>query len=153
MLITKAIEEDKILLKSQTQSFRIEANSSPVQISFIFIIHILAVCSCLISTLPMTIKMVLLVGILLYLIYTLYLIANLTGFQLQYTSSRAWEAAFNGVFSPIHILPSTVITPLVIFLHFKKQSGKKQSMLIFNDAISPEAFRKLTVELRINSLN
>lgn len=56
-------------------------------------------------------------------------------------------------FSPIQILSSTVTTPLVIFLHYKKQLGKKQSMLIFNDAISPEAFRALTVELRINNLN
>ncbi len=142
-----------MLLKHQAQSFLMELKPSAIQIYFIFIIHVLAVYSCLIAAVPMMIKMVLAVGVLLHLIFSLHQKAKLTGLKLQYSSSRAWEVAIKGVFSPIYILPSTVITPLVIFLHFKKQSGKKQSMLIFNDAISSEAFRKLTVELRINSLN
>ena len=99
-------------------------------------------------------KIVLPVGILVHLMFTLHQKAKLTGSKLQYSSSQAWLLSMVGNnFDPIEILSSTVTTPLAIFLHFKKQSGKKQSMLIFKDAISSEAFRKLTVELRVNSLN
>jgi len=142
------------LLKNQSQSFQIEVKSSTIQIVFICIIHVLAVYSCLIATIPIVIKLVLPVGVVVHLIFSLRQNAKITGLKLQYSSSQAWQVAMTGSdFSPIEILSSTVTMPMVIFLHYKKQSGKKQSMLIFNDAISPEAFRKLTVELRINSLN
>ncbi len=142
------------MLKQQEQLFQIEVRSSIIQIYFIYIIHALAVFSCLVAVVPMVIKIVLPVGVLLHLMFTLHQKAKLTGSKLQYSSSQAWQLSMVGNnFDPIEILSSTVITPLAIFLHFKKQSGKKQSMLIFKDAISSEAFRKLTVELRVNSLN
>jgi hypothetical protein len=143
-----------MLSNHQTQLFQIEVKSSKILMFFICIIHVLAVYSCLLAAVPIVIKIVLPVGILLFLMLSLYQKSKLTGLKLQYSSSQAWQVAMVGAdYSQIQILPSTVITSLVIFLHYKKQSGKKQSMLIFNDAVSPEAFRKLTVELRINNLN
>jgi hypothetical protein len=143
-----------MLLKNQGQSFQVEVKSSVIQIYFIFITHALALYSCLIAAVPIVIKMVLPVGILAHLIFSWHQKEKLAGLKLQYSSAQAWQIAMGGNdFSPIVVLSSTVITPLVIFLHFKKQSGKKEAMLIFNDAICSEAFRKLTVELRINSLN
>ncbi len=143
-----------MLSNHQTQSFQIEVKSSPIQMSFICIVHILAIFSCLLAVVPIVMKIVLPVGILLHLMFSLQQKEKLTGLKLQYSPSQAWEVAMVGAnLSPIHILPSTVITPLVIILHYKKQSGKKQSMLIFTDAVSPEVFRKLTVELRIHNLN
>jgi len=142
------------LLQNKAQSFQIEVKSSTIQVAFIYIIHALAVYSCLIAVVPMVMKMVLPVGVLLHLMLILHQKAKLTGLKLQYSPSQAWQLAIVGNnFDPIKILSSTVTTPLAIFLHFKKQSGKKQSMLIFKDAISSEAFRKLTVELRVNNLN
>ena len=73
--------------------------------------------------------------------------------RLHYTLSGAWEIGCNDLMIPIRILPGSVITPVVIFLYFEKQSMEKQSMLIFNDAVSHEAYRILTVSLKIHCFN
>ncbi len=139
--------------KKQAQPFRIEISYSKIHAACIFGSHILAALAVILAAIPLIIKFSIIICILFSLGVSWRQIQSLSIRHLQYTLSGAWEIECNALMIPIHILPESVITPLVIFLYFEKQSMEKQSMLIFKDAVSHEAYRVLTVSLKIHCFN
>ncbi len=72
---------------------------------------------------------------------------------LRFSLLAGWAIDFaENHYHPITIIPSTVITRFLIILHFKMQNQKKQTILIFNDALNGDEYRKLVVELKISGL-
>ncbi len=66
----------------------------------------------------------------------------------RYSEDYGWQLFKQDRFVQIRILGSTVLTPLVIFLHYEWQ-GKNYYQVIFNDAMGKNDFRRLTVYLKI----
>jgi hypothetical protein len=72
---------------------------------------------------------------------------------LRFSLLSGWAIAYaENHYHPITITPSTVITRYLIILHFKMQNQQKQAILIFNDALNGDEYRKLVVELKISGL-
>ncbi len=79
---------------------------------------------------------------------------NFKGLTLRHANTSGWEIAFlENQFSPIRVLPSTVITHYLIVLHYKIQNQQKRAILIFRDALINDDFRKLLVALKISGLS
>ena len=139
-------------MKQEQMSLCITLKKSKNLIVFVVIMHVLALISSFMASILSVIKLTLILAISLHLIYSLFSIAKLCGLVIRFSHAKHWEFGEGDTLSQIQILPGTVLTPLIIFLLFKKQSGKKQSMLIASDAVSVFDFRRLSLELRIAKL-
>lgn len=64
---------------------------------------------------------------------------------ITYNDRLGWQIKTGGDLEPIEILPSTVVTPVVIFLHIKA----KPAQIIVHDALDDDDFRRLIVKLKL----
>lgn len=110
------------------------------------VIHLLALGSSIANALPISVKLILLLGICIHLWFILNRVKE-QHYKIRHTEGLGWELADGNDVEAIEIINSTVITTFAIFLHFKKNS-KKQSLLILNDALSEHDYRRLIVRLK-----
>jgi len=108
--------------------------------------HALALGSSIANTLPMTVKLALLTGICMHLRFVISRLKN-EQYKIKHTEALGWEVSNGNDFKSIQILNSTVVTLYAIFLHFNK-NAHKQSVLIVNDALSEDNYRRLIVRLK-----
>lgn len=108
--------------------------------------HVLALGASIANALPITLKLVLLTGICIHL---WFISKRLKDKQVKIKQSEAlgWELSDGNDFKAIQILNSTVITTFAIFLHFT-QNAHKQSLLILNDTLTEDDYRRLIVRLK-----
>jgi hypothetical protein len=62
-----------------------------------------------------------------------------------YNDRLGWQLITGGDLKPIEILPSTVVTPAVIFMHIKASPAQ----IIVHDALDEDDFRRLIVKLKL----
>jgi hypothetical protein len=106
----------------------------------------LALSACLISALPWPGKLLLSLALPVHLYFAVKTVDR-RHVEIRYTEGTGWHLAEEQV----SILPSTVLTPFAIWLHFKPQAGRKKAVLIVKDALSESEFRRLTVKLKISA--
>lgn len=109
-------------------------------------VHGLALSACLISALPWPGKLLLSLALPVHLYFAVRTLDR-RHFPILYTEGAGWRLAEEQV----SILPSTVLTPFAIWLHFKPQAARKKALLIVKDAMSESEFRRLTVKLKISA--
>ncbi|AEG00336.1 protein YgfX [Methylomonas methanica] len=69
---------------------------------------------------------------------------------VRYTESNGWEIAIDGMdYVGGQVLADTVITRWGIFLRFKTDRQATMSLLIANDALTADDFRRLRVNLAL----
>ncbi len=134
------------------QTFKI--GQSPFLIKWLFAIHAIAIFAALTIALTTVYKIVLVVAILVSLIAYLVKENNFIGLTLRHVEVSGWEiASFENQFSSIQLLPSTVLTQYLIVLHYKIQNKKKRAIIICNDTMTNDNYRKLLVALKISGLS
>lgn len=110
------------------------------------VMHLLALASSIANALPIIVKLALVIGIGLHFYLALTRLKS-EQYAIKHSEASGWEIASGNDFKPIQILNSTVITLFAIFLHFDK-NAHKQSVLIVNDALSKDDYRRLIVRLK-----
>lgn len=108
--------------------------------------HALALASSIANALPIVVKLALLTGVCMHLRFIFKRIKK-QRYKIKQSEAFGWEISAGNDFEQIQILDSTVITVFAIFLHFNK-NAKKQSVLIMNDALSEDDYRRLIVRLK-----
>ena len=108
--------------------------------------HVLALGSSIVNALPVAVKLALSTGICLHFGFTVKRLTSKT-YNIKHTEEFGWEISDGNDFESIQILNSTVITVFAIFLHFNK-NAHKQSLLILNDALTEDDYRRLIVRLK-----
>jgi len=120
--------------------------------------HGLAIFVVGITAIPLIPQVILIILILFSLIFYLKQEKTIKVFALRYSTAFGWEVSNSeNEFQLIEILPTTVLSPYLVFLHYKINNSniKKQKnkyVLITKDTLSNDGFRKLRVELRISGL-
>jgi len=78
---------------------------------------------------------------------------------IKHTEALGWEISEGHDFVPIDILKSTVMTTFALFLQFKLvsqthswKSGRKKTLLVLNDALADEDYRRLIVKLKTTAI-
>ncbi|MEC4747422.1 protein YgfX [Methylomicrobium sp. Wu6] len=108
--------------------------------------HGLALSACLISALPWPGK------ILLGLVLPVHLYLAVREIDARHDAIRFHDGSGLHVNDePVQLLPSTVVTPFAIWLHFQPQGTRKKTLLIVNDAMPEHEFRQLIVKLKISA--
>lgn len=80
----------------------------------------------------------------------LYSIWQSPAYDLIIYSDRGWQLGKDKQLVNINILPSTVINPWLICLHFNVQTHH-QTLLIMRDSLSVEDYRQLVMQLKITA--
>ncbi len=118
--------------------------------------HGLAVFIVGITAIPLIPQVILIILILFSLIFYLKQEKAIKIYTLRYSTAFGWEITNSeNEFQLIEILPTTVLSPYLVFLHYRiSNNNKKQNIyvLITKDRLSHDDFRKLRVELRISGL-
>ena len=122
---------------------------SKVQQKFLLIVHLLAACSVLLSSIATVYQALLMVSLGLSIGY--YGGArnpNRIIRTIRYTEAFGWELLDNVDYHSISILRSTAVTPWVVVLHYRWDE-KTQYRAIFYDALDTASYRRLIALLRI----
>lgn len=142
--------------KYATRQFNITPSS--LLVKWLVILHSLAVIVAIFTPFPIIYKTITIVLVLVSLATSIKKERGSKGFILRYTTAFGWEISdSNQSFKSIEILPSTVLTTYMIFLHHRiDDSGinkqKNKAIMIVKDALIDDDFRRLRVELRISGL-
>lgn len=105
--------------------------------------HAIALLAGLFSALPGAGKLLLVLVICAHLAFAVRRIAARRD-TLRWLDASGWRVNEQAA----RILPSTVLTPYAIWLHFKPQGARKQALLIVSDALPAAEFRRLIVKLK-----
>ncbi|MGZ8236817.1 MAG: protein YgfX [Methylobacter sp.] len=132
--------------KKHEPSLSVELQPSRRLKQLLVIMHLLALASSIANALPVIVKLAMVIGIGLHLYFVLTRLKS-DQYVIKHSETSGWEIASDNDFKPIQILNSTVITLFAIFLHFNK-NAHKQSVLIVNDALSEDDYRRLIVRLK-----
>ncbi|MGZ8185688.1 MAG: protein YgfX [Methylobacter sp.] len=109
--------------------------------------NLLALGACIMNTLPVTVKFSLLTGICIHLWFVIHCL-KIERYKIRHTEALGWEIAADNGFKSVTLLKSTVITIFAIWLHIKRQNADKQAILVLNDALCKDDYRRLIVKLK-----
>lgn len=132
--------------KKHEPSLLVELKPSQRLKQLLIIMHMLALASSIANALPIIVKLALLTGIYMHLQFIIKRLKN-EPYKIKHTEAWGWEVSSGDDFKSIQILNSTVITLFAIFLHFNNHEHK-QSVLIVNDALNEDDYRRLIVKLK-----
>ncbi|MGR9117190.1 MAG: protein YgfX [Gammaproteobacteria bacterium] len=135
--------------KNSTMSFEWLIKSSLIQLRILVITHVAALMAVLISAVSLVYKgtLVLTIAVSAWVYWQNYFRKNSTT-TIRYTDALGWELFEGHEYRPIKILGSTVVTPMVIVLHFSLDNHTRH-WAIFNDALGQKEFIQLIVQLKI----
>ncbi|MGZ8160053.1 MAG: protein YgfX [Methylobacter sp.] len=132
--------------KKHEPSLSVELQPSRRLKQVLVTMHLLALASSIANALPVIVKLAMVIGIGLHHYFVLARLKS-DQYVIKHSETSGWEIASDNDFKPIQILNSTVITLFAIFLHFNK-NAHKQSVLIVNDALNEDDYRRLIVRLK-----
>ena len=108
--------------------------------------HGLALSAAWLSAVMLPVKAILGLVIPVHLFFVLKRQSN-THHLIRYCSESGWDIDGEAV----SIMPSTVLTPFAVWLHYKYHDSGSKALLILHDAMSETDFRRLIVKLKISS--
>lgn len=133
-------------------SFVVEIKASKTLFILLGVLHALALFATFANTLPISVKLALsaVIGMHLWLQWRHYRLQTRPT-VLMYADAMGWYQIINGTTVLLQIMPSSLITPFLIIVYYKKRSGKSStsSLICFKDALSQSAFRQFLVQLKI----
>ncbi len=122
--------------------------SSYRQIGFLAIVYFLGLIACFTNALPWEIQLVF-TGLILQHAWLTLKRLRCENWQLSCDEQSGWHVIENGVTQSIDILSSTVVSRMMVFLHYQCHH-KKIYRLIAKDALLPSFndYRQLIVTLK-----
>jgi hypothetical protein len=117
----------------------------------LIIVHIIALAACLLAYIPVMFKIGLVVCVAVHFRWSDKCLKQ-QHWQIRHTDENGWEALIDGQFIAINILSSTVITTVVIVLHFEYQNTIKCHLAILNDALNADNYRQFIVRLKTTDI-
>ncbi len=126
---------------------RLELQASKRLVRMMLLIHCLALIASVFNNLPLLVKLAVFSAVLVHGYFVF--IKPINAQQTIEHSETGWRV----LGMEVEILPTTVISTLAIFLHFKTPDNAKQGLVIFNDALSRKDYRNLLVRLKITASN
>lgn len=120
--------------------------------------HGLALLAVIANALPLAIKVGLMVAVLVSAGWLVRRIGRQQA-KIHYDEGVGWQITLAGRCDNVDILPSTVMTNYVVFLHYKTATtapfgsvGRIHTLLVFNDAVAAADYRHLVVKLKTTAI-
>lgn len=138
------------MLNNQEQAFILTITRSIRLAHIVYALHLLALAAILICTLFIGIKIAIFFLCCLNVCYFIKS-SKEANYTLKYTKSIGWEILERDNFVPIRIENSTVVSRFAVFLHFRQQNSSEKAIIILNDSIDADNFRRLMVNLKTST--
>jgi len=136
--------------KNLEQSMNFTVGRSRALTFIVSAIHAVTLAACWLNALPMPYQCLLTMAVFLSWRSNMAS-GKIGGAYLRYTPQHGWSLLGSGDhYQSIEIQASTVVTGLLIALHWVHDKGRRQSMIIPKDAMSNNDYRKLSVCLIIS---
>ncbi len=132
--------------KKYEPPLQVELKPSKQLKHLLVVMYVLAMGASFANALPLAVKLALLSALAMHLVFMLRRL-NDGLCKIKQTEAFGWELSDGNGFESIQILGSTVITTFAIFLHFLKNT-QKCSLLIVNDALTEDEYRRFIVRLK-----
>lgn len=117
----------------------------------IFVLSALSVY--LISTPFNTTSSFIFICVLLGLIYVTYsALLNNQEYELNWQENNYWLITQNNMCETAELCESSVITSFCAVLNFNIKQGKRQTILLFNDNVDAQSFRRLRVRVKVQGI-
>ncbi|MDD5578123.1 MAG: hypothetical protein PHY16_02435 [Methylobacter sp.] len=136
-----------VVSKKYERALILELKPSKRLKQIIVFVHLLTLGACILNALPIMVKFGLFTGICIHLGFNLKCL-KIERYKLRHTEASGWEISAGKDFKPVTIQQSTVITIFAVWLHIKRQNSDKQAILILNDALCEDDYRRLIVKLK-----
>jgi hypothetical protein len=134
------------------QLFRIK--QSGLFLYLLIINHTLAIIACFSNGLAIGYQLVALFIVIISAIFYWRDYKKFQPYDIRHNEALGWQLAkIENDYQTISILPTTVLTAQFIVLHFQFQAGQKRAVLIVNDALEKQDYRRLLVELKVSGLS
>jgi hypothetical protein len=141
------------LSKKYEITARYKINQSSLLTKCLLALHCLSAFAVLLSSLDLEYKALLWSAVFFSLLFYSSKERDFNGLLIRHSSLKGWELAdLDGIYCPIEVLPSTVISSYLLVMHFNQKNKQKQSILICKDALINDDYRKLMVALKIAGL-
>jgi hypothetical protein len=130
------------------QCFDFKLSVSRLKCQILLILHLATVLACWLNPISWVYSLIFSL-ILLYSWHYQYRSCSSEACNLRYTDNHGWCVclANNATFIPVQMQKSSTVSPLLTILHFIIENQPK-SYVIFNDAMSVDEYRRLSVLLR-----
>lgn len=134
------------------QLFKIK--QSRLFLYLLFINHGLATIACFSNGLPSHYQLIALFVVIISASFYWQDYKKFQPYDIRHNEAFGWQLAkIENNYQNIIILQTTVLTAQFIVLHFRFHTGKKQTVLIVNDALEKQDYRRLLVELKVSGLS
>jgi hypothetical protein len=134
------------------QLFKIK--QSRLFLYLLLINHLLATFACFSNGLPINYQFIALFIVVISASFYWLDYKKFQSYTISHNKVSGWQLAkIENNYQDIKILPTTVLTAQFIVLHFRFHTGKKQAVLIVNDALEKQDYRRLLVELKVSGLS
>ncbi|GAB4269759.1 MAG: hypothetical protein Kow0065_19820 [Methylomicrobium sp.] len=138
-------------MKNNQDVFVVEIGASSKEKRLVKVFALLAIIAVLQSAVALYLKIGLWTVIAYYTFRQLQQIDKIK-LTIRFSYRSGWELKQDDSFEMIGILKSTVLTPQILFLHYKLKE-KSYYRIIFDDATDPDRFRYLIMQLKANGLS
>jgi Membrane-bound toxin component of toxin-antitoxin system len=135
-----------LITNKPLRPFSATLKPSKVLLQFTIVLHLLAVLAALGNDLPLAIQLIIVGFIVIDAWFTIKRVRTEQR-VISYSAAKGWQLSDNSKVTDMQVLPSTVLTTLVIFLH----TANNPALLIAYDALSQEDYRRLIVLLKITT--
>ncbi|MCK5870896.1 MAG: hypothetical protein KAG45_09765 [Methyloprofundus sp.] len=138
--------------KKSEPPLSIDIKQSQYILGFIIVVHVLAIFTSFMLPLSYVLKaLLILVPVSSFYFYIQRYRHHYYAFSLKYSAESSWELIEGDDYLAMHILKSSVLTSFIIILHVEIDN-KRRSLLVCQDAVSAEEYRRLFVALKIMKL-
>lgn len=69
----------------------------------------------------------------------------------MWQSENNWFLTTQNVTSKAVLLPQTLVSPVLVILLFRLDTGQRQSVLIWPDSVRADVFRRLRIRLKLEA--
>jgi hypothetical protein len=134
---------------------RFVIKTSRIALSLLSMLHALALYAAWANTLPVSVKVA--VSLLIMLHFSVqwrHYGVHSHSTMLGYSDTLGWYRIINDATVPIQIMPSSIITPFLIIVHYQQrpEHSSMSTIVCFKDALTQSVFRQLFVQLKIAGL-
>ena len=144
----------QILLKKFVTSQLFKIKQSRLFLYLLIINHTLATIACFSNGLAINYQLMTLFMVIMSASFYWRDYKNFQPYDIRHNEAVGWQLAkIENDYQNIMVLPTTVLTAQFMVLHFRFQTGRKQALLIVNDALNTEDYRRLLVELKVSGLS
>ena len=122
---------------------------SRLMATLLIAIHLTAIVVCAPLPLPFIWRVVLVASILCAFASNAYLYVQRSPRRLHWSPEEGWTlTSRDGKEHDVELLPEAYLSPWLVVAHFKDERGKRRTVMLAQDSVRREGFRRLKVLLR-----